>query len=100
MFAIIVTIDFLDYRINKLTSVGLPESLMQVHDITHHLGKKSKWMAHSILQREVKIVSRIMIIVVFGDCTSSHVVHLVLAKELPLRHRFRLCSGHLPHMAS
>jgi hypothetical protein len=40
---------------------------MQVHDITHYLGKKSNWMAHLILQREVKIVSTI--IVVFGDCT-------------------------------
>ncbi len=50
MFAIDVTIDFLDYRINKLTSDGLPESLMQVHDITHHLGEKSNRMAHSNLQ--------------------------------------------------
>jgi hypothetical protein len=71
---------------------------MQVHDITHHLGKKSNRMAHSILQQEVKIVSTI--IVLFGDCTSSHVVHLVLAKELPLRHGFHHCSGHLPHTAS
>jgi hypothetical protein len=71
---------------------------MQVHDITHHLGKKSNWMAHLILQQEVKIMS--MIIVVFGGCTSSHVVHLVLAKELPLRHGFHHCLGHLPHVAS
>ena len=98
MLAIDVTIDFLDYRIDKLTSIGLPESLMQVHDITHHLCKKSNWMAHSILQRKVKIVS--MVIVVFGDCTSSHVVHFVFAKELPLRHGFRHCSGHLPYAAS
>jgi hypothetical protein len=41
MFAINVTVDFLDYLITKLMSVGLPKSLMQVHDITHHLGKKS-----------------------------------------------------------
>ncbi len=100
MFVINVTIDFLDYRINKLTSVGLPESLMQVHDITHHLSKKSNRMVHLILQQEVKIM--IMIIVVFVDCTSSHAVHLVLvfAKEIPLRHGFRHCSGHLPHAAT
>ena len=71
---------------------------MQVHVITHHLSKKSNWMAHSILQRKVKIVS--MVIVVFADCTSSHVEHLVLAKELSLRHGFRHCSGHLPYAAS
>ena len=98
MFAIDMTIDFLDYQINILTNVGLPETLMQVHDITHHLGKKSNWMVHLILQQEVKIMSTI--IVVFGDCRSSHVVHFVLAKELPLRHRFCHCLGHLPHAAS
>jgi hypothetical protein len=98
MFAIDTTVDFFDYQIDKLTSFGLPESLMQVHDITHHLGKKRNRMAHSILQQEVKIVSTI--IVVFGDCMSSHVVHLVLAKELHLRHGFCHYSGHLPHAAS
>ena len=98
MLAINVTIDFLDYRIGKLTSIGLPESLMQVHDITHHLCKKSNWMAHSILQQKVKIVSTV--IVVFGDCTSSHVVHFVFAKELPLRHGFHHYLGHLPYLAS
>ncbi len=41
MIAIDMTIDLFDDRINKLMRVRLLESLMQMHDIAHHLNKET-----------------------------------------------------------
>ena len=77
-----MSIYFLDDGLYELSSIGLLHSLVEIHDVSHHLCMKRYRVTHSFLKAQVILVfSNVQDLGFFEFrqyCPISHVMHATI----------------------
>ena len=69
-----MAVDFLDDGLYEFLCVKLPECLLKIHNVTHHLCVDRNGVLHPLLYFKVSIMEEVFIGLIYG-ILKYHVVH-------------------------
>ena len=79
-----VRFNFFHDGLFKISCIRLPDGLMEVHDVTHHLLIKHNEISHSFLKFQMEIMKEVCLHLSIESALGGHLVHVTIAVEILL----------------